>query len=363
MLKFVWIFFLNISIITIWYFLFKKKNILDKPWKDIKWQRKPVPTMMWIFIYISTILNVIVFFPEYIKYRIFLWFAVWWLLIIVIWILDELHYLWKSKLKISPVFRLISYIIISLLVIKIWWIYVNERILPNWNKLFIPKYIFSVFFIIWMIICVNSINRFDWINSQASWVSAIWFLTIFLLVKFVVFKKFDNISIEKKYILTFVENISLILTVVSTISTFLEFKPYALLRDIWVTFFWFSLAYLSVIWWIKIWTVLVVLSLVMFDAIRTWLYRLLILKRNPMKWDYNHLHHRLQKLWYSKTKIRIFIRSFSLIMMFIMLTQWINRISKIIIFSVSAFLFFSINTYIFLFKKKNILNNEEKVDF
>jgi len=76
-----------------------------------------------------------------------------------------------------------------------------------------------------------------------------------------------------------------------------------------------------------------------------------ILKKNPMKGDYKHLHHRLLGLGWSRVEVRAFVWIFSFVMMVLMLMQEANRVNKIVIFVLMALLFFGVNTYLFLYKK------------
>ena len=142
-----------------------------------------------------------------------------------------------------------------------------------------------------------------------------------------------------------------ILFIISLVYTFIEYKPFWLVRDVGIMFFWFSIAYLSVAWGAKIWTLVVALSLVIFDAIWVWLYRIFVLKKNPLNGDYTHFHHRLMGLGFSRGETRAFIRIWSIMMMILMLLQGANRWHKIIIFVMMACLFFWINAYLFLYKK------------
>jgi UDP-N-acetylmuramyl pentapeptide phosphotransferase/UDP-N-acetylglucosamine-1-phosphate transferase len=198
-------------------------------------------------------------------------------------------------------------------------------------------------------LCINAVNWIDGINAQASGVSAIWFLTIFLLIKFVVMRYYTEFN--NWDILVLVSNMSLVLFFVSLLSTVIEYKPLWLLRDVGIMFFGFSLAYLSVLWWAKIWTLVVALSLVIFDAIWVGWYRILILKKNPMKGDFTHIHHRL--LWLKRTRpeVRAFVRIRSFVMMVLMLMQSANRLNKIVIFLMMALVFFGVNYYLFVVKK------------
>jgi len=95
----------------------------------------------------------------------------------------------------------------------------------------------------------------------------------------------------------------------------------------------------------------VALSLVIFDAIWIIFYRIFILKKNPMKGDYTHIHHRLLGLGWTRGEVRAFVWIFSLLMMVLMLMQGANRWNKVIIFVIMAVLFFGVNAYLFLYKK------------
>jgi len=338
------------AILFLWYKLFQYLKILDKPWKDNKDRKKGVPTMQWLFVYIAFLSIVAIIFPQYFWQQLFLWFLAWSSIIILFELLDELNYIWKIKLKLHPAIRLCAHILAAILAVYIWDIQITELIM--WDQIYIiQQRVFIIFFTLWSIVCINAINRFDGVYAQASWVSSVGFLTIFLLIKFVVLNHYTGILPENEKTLVFVQNISFILFILSFLSTLIEYKPLALLRDMGTMFFGFSIAYLSVVWGVKIWTVLVVLSLVIFDGIRVGIHRVFILKKSLIKWDYTHLHYRLLRLWRNKGEVRSFVRIFSVVMMILMLLQWANRTNKLIIFLVMAVLFFGINAYLFRKKK------------
>ncbi|MEI6118016.1 MAG: hypothetical protein WCP92_01860 [bacterium] len=87
------------------------------------------------------------------------------------------------------------------------------------------------------ILCINAINRFDGIYAQASGVSSIGFLTIFLLIQFVVFKHYTNFTEVNMNTLMFVKNISFVLFCISLVATVVEYKPLGLVRDVGIMFF------------------------------------------------------------------------------------------------------------------------------
>jgi UDP-N-acetylmuramyl pentapeptide phosphotransferase/UDP-N-acetylglucosamine-1-phosphate transferase len=125
----------------------------------------------------------------------------------------------------------------------------------------------------------------------------------------------------------------------------------ALVRDVGIMFYGFALAYLSVAWGAKIWTLVVTLSLVIFDAIWVWAWRIFVAKKSPLKGDYTHLHHRLLWMWWTRWEARASVWIWSLVMMILILLQWTDRSNKIVIFVLMAGIFFGINWYIFLIKK------------
>lgn len=341
--------FFIIAVFFVWRYLFKKFKILDRPGADLKWVRWPVPTLMWVFVYISFVLTMIWFFPGTSSNNMFRGLVLWVLPIFIVELIEELWYMWRVKFRIPSIVRLVSHIWWAIIAVYVWKIGVwQELILWSFVR-HIPQYIFVVFFVVRAMLCINAINWIDWINAQASWVSAIWFLTIFLLIKFVVMRYYTEFN--NRDILVLTSNMSLVLFFISLVSTILEYKPLWLLRDVWIMFFGFSLAYLSVLWWAKIWTLVVALSLVIFDAIWVWLYRILILKKNPMKWDYTHIHHRLLWLKWTRPEVRAFVWIWSFVMMVLMLMQSANRLNKIIIFVMMALIFFWVNYYLFIVKK------------
>jgi len=358
-LNYIWPIIISILVSWCGIMLFRKFKILDKPWNDLKNTRKPVPTMQWIFVYLWFFLIILILFPGYFQNNIFLWLLFGSLPIFVIELLEELHYMWKIKFKVPQYLRLIWHILAWILAVYIWHFWPQELLLWS-HKIIISQWVFALLFVLRSILCINAINRFDGIYAQASGVSSIGFLTIFLLIKFVVFRYYTDFTQDNMQILLLVQNMSFVLFSVSLVSTFVEYKPIGLVRDLGIMFYGFSLAYLSVIWWAKIWTLIVALSLVIFDAIRVGLYRIFVMKKNPLRWDYTHLHHRLMWLGWERFEVRAFVRIRSLIMMILILLQWTNRTNKLIIFALMALVFFGINYYLFVVKKLNLGLRMEK---
>lgn len=330
--------------------LFRWLKVLDKPGNDLKNTRKPVPTIQGIFVYLWVIVAVLILFPQYIHSSLFWGLICWSFPIVFLELLEELHYIGKIPFAIHPALRLIGHIWWWVLAVLIGNFWPQEIIIGSMTRI-IPQYVFIIFFVLWSILCINAINRFDGIYSQASGVSSIGFLTIFLLIQFVVFKYYTNFTPVNMETLLFVKHMAFVLFSFSLVATVVEYKPLWLLRDVGIMFFGFSLAYLSVVWWAKIGTLIVTLSLVIFDAIRVWLWRIFMMRKSPLKWDYTHLHHRLIWLGRKRREVRAFVWIWSIIMMIFILIQWANRTNKIVIFIVMALVFFGVNYYLFVIKK------------
>lgn len=332
-----------------WLFLFKKINILDRPWNDLKNTRKPVPTLQGIFAYLGFWIIFLILFPQHLSSPLFLGLSLGVLPIFLVELIEELSYMGKLNIKIHPAFRLVIHIISSLLAVWISWIGTGNEFIFWWTVYTLPLRWFMLFFVLWSIFCINAINRIDGIYWQASWVSGIGFLTIFLLIKFVVLRwytEFHNLEA-----LIFIQDAAIVMGIISWVYTVIEYKPLGLVRDVGIMFFGFALAYLSIVGGAKIGTLIVALSLVIFDAIWVGLYRIFIMKKSPMKWDFTHLHHRLLGLGRTRGEIRAFVWIWSLVMMTLMLLQGTDRTNKIIIFVMMAGIFFWVNSYLFLVKK------------
>ena len=262
--------------------------------------------------------------------------------------LEELSYLGKFP-KIPPFVRLIVHLLSAFLAVWIGGIGDQELVIGSDIVYQIPNRLFTIAFMLWTMFCINAINRFDGIYAQGSGISAIGFLTIFLLIKFVVFPSYEQFNNLEALI--FVQNLSFFLFLISLIYTVIEYKPLGLVRDVGIMFFGFAIAYLSVAGGAKIGTLVVALSLAIFDAIWVGLWRIFIAKKNPLNGDYTHFHHRLLGLGFTRGETRAFIWIWSLMMMVLMLLQGANRLHKIIIFVIMACLFFGLNAYLFLYKK------------
>ena len=341
----------------LWLFLFRKFHLLDKPWSDLKGTRKPVPTMQWIFVYLIFLLAVLFFFHDDFSNSLVQSFLIWGGIIVVVELVTELEYIGKITFKIPPFVRFLFHFFASFLTLYLSGI-TDFSVSGVWFDFVIPQWIFYFLFSLRSVFIINAVNRIDGVNAQGNGILTIGFFTIYCLIHFIVFQSYTEFPNES--VLHLVEKLSLLLGMISLVYTVIEFKPFGLIRDIWTMFLAFGLAYLSLLWGTKIGTIIVTLSLVIFDALWIIRYRIFILKKNPMKWDYTHLHHRLLWLWWTRWEVRAFVWIFSLFMMLLILLQGTDRLHKVIIFCVMAVLFFWINTYLFIYKKLPCGLNKEK---
>jgi UDP-N-acetylmuramyl pentapeptide phosphotransferase/UDP-N-acetylglucosamine-1-phosphate transferase len=110
---------ITVIVAWLWWYLFKKFKILDKPWSDLKNTRQPVPTLQWIFVILIFALWILIVYPEYYSNPLFLWLLIPGVLIWVVETIEELSYLWEFP-KIPPFVRLIVHLIAAFLAVWIW---------------------------------------------------------------------------------------------------------------------------------------------------------------------------------------------------------------------------------------------------
>jgi len=354
-----WVFVFVVVIAILWLFLCKKIHLLDKPGADIAGTRAPVPTIQGIFVY-GIFLGVLgIFFHEYLSNSLIQGFLIGGSLIVLIELITELDYIGKIHFKIPPAVRFLFHCLAACLTLYFSGISSFQFTILG-NEFDLPSWLFYLVFTGWSVFIINAVNWIDGIYAQGNGILAIGFFTLYILIKFVVFHSYEEFP--NYDILILVQDLSLVLAIISLVYTVIEFKPFGLIRDVWTMFLAFWLAYLSLLWGAKIGTIIVTLSLVIFDAVWIILYRIFILKKNPMKWDYTHLHHRLLGLGRTRGEVRAFVWIFSLVMMILILLQGTNSVHKIIIFVMMAIIFFGVNTYLFIIKKKPCGLQKEKTE-
>lgn len=336
----------------LWLTICNKLGIVEHKKRAAYYKRKPVANMQWIPLWITLLLCIYIIWPEY-------FFSTY--TMIYIWATAALVLI-SSRDLLRPIpswIRLLFQIILFGSIVIVWWISIDS--INFWgNEINLLQWIEILWSIVWFIICTNAVNRFDGIQWQSSWISTIGSFSLWAVVIFIVFPAYNTITWDIINQLSITQNIALSLWFVSLVYTIIEYKPRWLIRDIGTTVYWFSLAYLALLGWAKVWTLMVTLSLVLFDRVRVIAYRIIVMKKNPLKWDYTHLHHRLIANGWTRGEIRWFVWIWSTIMTILMLLQGSNSLHKWIIMIMMAILFFGINIYLFIIKKLPV---EMKVDF
>jgi UDP-GlcNAc:undecaprenyl-phosphate GlcNAc-1-phosphate transferase len=183
-----------------------------------------------------------------------------------------------------------------------------------------------IFTIIWYVFIFNAINWSDWIRGNTTGLSMISFSILFIL--WIILFNNDNYEawVENAY---FIMKISLILVWIILPFWYFDIKNKMLMWDSGTMFLGFMLASLAIIAGWKIATVLVVFGIYSVDAIYVILKRLQN-KKNPLQWDFTHLHHRLLKAWFTEKQVLTFVYSLSLI--FWISALFLDKIWKIIVF-------------------------------
>lgn len=336
----------------LWLRICNKLWIVEHKKRAEHYKRKPVANIQWLPMWITLIICIIILWPEYINNHYMLMY---------IGVTAALVAIsrWDLFRPIPSWIRLLFQILLFWSIVYYWWITIDS--INIWgNSFMINKRIGIIAWIIWFIVCTNAVNRFDGIEGQSSGITTIGSFSIRAVIIFIVLPTYTAITPHIIDQLTITQNIALALWIVSFVYTIIEYKPSGLIRDIGTTVYWFSLAYLALLWWAKIWTLMVTLSLVLFDRVWVIAYRICIMKKNPLKWDYTHLHHRLIANGRSRNEVRWFVWIRSTVMTVLMLLQWTNSIHKRIILIMMASLFFGVNVYLFIVKK---LPTAMKVDF
>lgn len=336
---------LSYSFIIIFSKLFYKLDIVDNPKKYNK-KRDPIPYSMWIIFFLVFLL-VSYFFVDH-NYKLYLlWFF--WFIITIISFIDD-------KLDVSPKIRLIVQILIWAVIwitsIKIGyisnvfgWIINLETYyfeILNHTIYIIPL----IFTIIWYVFIFNTLNWTDGIEGNTSGLGIISFLILFILWA-ILFNKDDYEGwIENA---KFIMQLAIILVWILLPFWVFDVKEKILMGDTWTMFLWFMLASLAIISGWKIATVLVVFWIYAVDAIYV-IVRRIIKKKNPLSWDFSHLHHRLLNIWLNKNQVLSII--FSLSIIFWITALFLDKFWKIIVFVIIIFVVIFINEIIRLIKGK-----------
>jgi len=337
---------LSLILIIVFKSLFERLNIVDSPEKYWK-KRKPVAYSMWIVFFLVFFISSYLFIEEY-NYKLYLLWFFWAIVSFVSFIDDRLN----VSAKIRLIIQILIWAVIWVTSIKIgyisnifgWILNLETYYFEIFNQIIyiIPL----VFTVIWYVFIFNAINWTDWISGNTSGLSIISFFILFLLW-FILFWRDDNNELLKNSV--FIMQISIILVWSLIPFFFFDVKEKILMGDTWTMFLWFMLASLAIISGGKIATVLVVFGIYTVDAIYV-VFRRLYNKKNPMTWDFTHLHHRLLDLGLSKKWVLSII--FMLSFFFWITALFLDRSWKIIVFVIIIFVVIFINEIIRLAVKK-----------
>ncbi len=309
--------------------LFKNIDILDNPKKYWK-KRKPIPYSVWITIFLSFLILSMFFVDFHYKPLLILLFGG---VITLVSFFDDM-------ISLSPKARLLIQIIIGAAIgitsIKIWYVsnifgWVIE--LETFSTIIAGKEIFIIpliFTIVWYVFVFNALNWTDGIQGNTSGLSLICFFVIFLL--------WYKLYLTDSYVgwkenAEFVMMISILLVGILIPFFYYDYREKILMWDSGTMFLGFMLATVAIISGWKIATVLAVFGIYAVDAVYV-IIRRLMNKKNPLKGDFTHLHHRLLELWFSKNHILTLI--FSLSFFFGVTALFLDRTGKIIVFCIIA---------------------------
>lgn len=330
--------------------IFYKLKILDNP-KKYWFKRDPIPYWMWI-IFFLTFFIISIFFVDY-NYKLWLIWVFWFLITWISFVDDRLN----VSAKIRLFFQIIIWWIIWLTSIKIgyisnlfWWIASLEtyNIIIFWYTV----YLIPIFFtILWYVFVFNALNWTDWIQWNTSWLSIISFFVLFMLWV-ILFNKDDYEWWIKNA--EFIMKISAILVWIIIPFWWYDIRKKILMWDSWTMFLWFMLATLAIIAWWKIATVLVVFGIYSVDAIYVIIKRI-INKKNPLQWDFTHLHHRLLEIWL--TRIWVLSLVYSLSFLFWITALFLDKNWKIVVFLIIVIVVIFINKIVetIILKRKKLI--------
>lgn len=323
--------FLSLAFIQMFQYLYKKYNILDNPQKYNK-KRDPIPYSMGVVFFIVFFLSSYLFIDFNYKLLLIWYFG---LFITVISFIDDM-------VGLSPKIRLWIQIIIGATIgltsIKIGYISNIFGGVINLETFFftlggIEIYLIPLLFtIFWYVFIFNALNWSDGIEGITSGISLVSFLILFFL-GYILFLRDDySGGIENA---KFIMGMSIILVGILLPFWLYDVREKFLMGDSGTMFLGFMLATLAIIAGGKIATVLVVFGIYSVDALYVVLKRIRT-KKNPMKGDFTHIHHRLQAIGLSKWRILGII--YGLSFFFGISALFLGTFGKVVIFLLLALL-------------------------
>jgi UDP-GlcNAc:undecaprenyl-phosphate GlcNAc-1-phosphate transferase len=178
----------------------------------------------------------------------------------------------------------------------------------------------AVIGVIWIVSLTNLVNFLDGVSGLSSGVSLVGFFIMLMLSILPGMHQTDQ---------TLVQVMAIIMLVIAFFSFFFEFpSPRFLVGDSGTMFFGFMLGVLSMINGGKLATAALVLLIPLFDGVWV-IIRRIWLKRSPFSGDTDHLHHRLERIGFSKELILFTYMFLSLVFGLIAVFVW-NTFFKII---------------------------------
>ena len=331
MLTYILYFVGTMLLATIGIFLLQKAfyvcDILDNPKKYWK-KRKPIPYSMGIIFFIIFFLVSYFFIEPGYKLTLIWGF---WCLVTAISFLDDM-------IQVSPKIRLLIQIFIGAIIgitsIKIgyvssifWWVVELDThfITVLGTQIYTIPLLFTV---AWYVFVFNALNWTDGIPGNTSSLSIISFFIIFLLGLKLYLTDDYTWGVENA---EFIMKITLILLGILIPFWFFDMQEKILMGDSGTMFLGFMLATIAIISGGKIATVLVVFGIYAVDALYV-VIRRIMRRKNPLKWDYTHLHHRLLRIGISQTNVLLLVWGLSFL--FGLTALFLDRTGKIIVFGI-----------------------------
>lgn len=345
-------FILSFSLILLLIRLFHKLDIVDNPKKYNK-KRDPIPYSMWVVFFLVFLISSY-FFVEH-NYKLYLLWGFWFVVSFISFMDDMLN----LSAKIRLIIQILIWAVIWITSIKIWYVsnifgWIINLETYNFEIFSHTIYIIPLIFtIIWYVFIFNALNWTDGIEGNTSGLSAISFLILFFLWLILFYKDdYEWWMINALFIM----KISIILVWTLIPFWFFDVREKILMWDSWTMFLWFMLASLAIISWWKIATVLVVFGIYTVDAIYVILKRLWN-KKNPLSWDFTHLHHRLLDLWLTRFQVLGVIYFLSLF--FGLTALFLDKTWKIIVFIIIVFIVIFINELVRIWSKVKAIKSKK----
>ncbi len=316
--------------------LFYRLNFLDNP-KKYGLKRSAIPYSMGVVFFINFFVLSSFFVDYNYKLMIMIVFG------FIITILSFLDDFFDINPKIRLFFQILIGFVIALSSIKIgyvsnifWWIIdLQTHYLDIFSyRIYYIPILFSVF---WYVLIFNALNWSDWVPWLTSGLSFISFFIIFLLGLKLYFVDDYEGGIKNAY---FIMQVSVILLASLWVFWFFDSREKFLMWDSGTMFLGFMLATIAIVSWGKIATVAVVFWIYLIDAFYVILKRI-INKKNPLKKDFTHMHHRLEKVWLERKQILILL--YSLSAFFWLTSLFLDKMGKIFVFILLIFIVVFIN--------------------